>query len=106
MKHPLILIVAMALTGCEFARVVAPQTTSGFEANGIIGALDGASGAIIAKCERIDGIQIRMAIDETSELAQEVTGLNVTDAKDKIRARREALCQSAGKVAAVFVEDE
>lgn len=46
----------MALAGCEAARHVAPQTTTGFEQNGAVGALEGASGAAVDSCLLLDAI--------------------------------------------------
>lgn len=92
MKYPLILIAAFALAGCEFMRTVAPQTTAGFDENGIIGALDGASGAIVAGCETIDGVQVRVAIDAVGDLA------NAGSTIDKVRSFRERICETADKI--------
>ncbi|MEL7469522.1 MAG: hypothetical protein AAFN27_13775 [Pseudomonadota bacterium] len=91
------LMAASILAGCETVNTIAPQTVAGFEANGIIGAIDGASGAIIAKCRTLDGDEIRVSVD----LAGDVTGQGALI--DRVRAARKHACESAGNVQA-FVD--
>lgn len=80
------------LGGCEALRTIAPQTVAGFEANGLIGAVDGASGAILATCRTLDGQVIRVAVDG---LALE-TGAG--DLVERVRAARHRTCAIAGGV--------
>ncbi|MEM9061820.1 MAG: hypothetical protein AAGD13_15275 [Pseudomonadota bacterium] len=93
------LVTAGALAGCETVKTVAPQTAAGFEANGIIGAIDGASGAIIAKCQTLDGDTVRVSVD----IAGDVTGQG--ELVDRVRDARKKACEKAGKVQA-FVETD
>lgn len=86
------LAVAVLLAGCETMRTIAPQTTTGFERGGVFGALDGASGAILARCRLLDGEVLRGAIDQAA--ADTGTG----DALADIRARRRQLCAVLGAV--------
>lgn len=91
------LIVAMVasvtlLSGCEAMRVIAPQTAAGFQAGGILGALDGATGAVLARCRTLDGLIVRVAVDS---LAIE-TGAGDTAAR--LRAAREKACRVAANV--------
>ena len=86
---------ALALPGCEAVRTLAPQTVAGFEANGVLGALDGASGAVVARCQTLDGVVLRVAVDEAAAL----TGTG--DALAKVRAARMTACAAAGAVAMI-----
>ncbi|MEM7189363.1 MAG: hypothetical protein AAF439_07110 [Pseudomonadota bacterium] len=98
MKYFAILAAATVLGGCEAARVVAPQTTAGFETGGVLGALDGASGAILAKCKTLDGVSFRVAVDTVGETVGQ------GDLVDRVRAARKKACATAGRVAA-FVDE-
>lgn len=82
----------LALAGCETARTVAPHTTAGFEQGGIVGALGGASEAMLVTCQTLDGAPIRVAVDSVA-LA---TGNAGTVAG--IRAARQTACAAAGAV--------
>ena len=82
-------ILAVSVSGCEAIRAIAPQTVAGFEANGLIGAVDGATGAVIARCATLDGQVIRVAVDD---LAAEVDG---TDLVTRVRSARERACRIA-----------
>lgn len=81
----------LTLAGCETMRTVAPQTVAGFEANGVLGAIDGATGAILTRCRTLDGREIRIAFD----------GLADTAASDieQIRAERQKACAVVNAVA-------
>lgn len=99
MKYLLIPFLMFSVTACEQIRELAPRTTAGFEAGGILGALDGASGAVLARCKTLDGLTIRVALDGLVE--------SVGDADTLSRARelRQAACQNAARVhAAVGTE--
>lgn len=78
-----------ALAGCSAIQTIAPRTAAGFAANGVLGALDGASGAIIARCETIDGTAFRVAIDEVA------TETDQTEALDAVRESRRRICRIA-----------
>jgi len=78
-----------ALGGCETARSIAPNTVAGFEAGGILGALDGASGAILARCQTLDGPLVRVTIDGAALLA------GSTELVERLRAVREKACAAA-----------
>lgn len=82
----------LVLPGCETVRTLAPQTAAGFEANGVIGAVDGASGAIVARCLSPEGVRYRVALDV---LAEEV-GLALPLAE--VRKRQDKACRVAGAV--------
>ncbi|MEM6663652.1 MAG: hypothetical protein AAF666_15915 [Pseudomonadota bacterium] len=92
------IVAAIALSGCEAARTIAPQTTAGFETGGIIGAIDGASGAILAKCQTVDGEIFRVAVDSVADTVGQ------GELVDRVRAARKKACAKAGRVAA-FVEE-
>ncbi len=80
------------LPACDALRVVAPQTVAGFEAGGVLGALDGASGAILARCRTLDGQILRVAVDNVAVATgtDQITG--------DIRAARVRACNIAGAV--------
>ncbi len=93
MKHILaVCLVAVSVSGCEALRVVAPQTVAGFETGGVLGALDGASGAILARCKTLNGSLIRVAIDD---IALE-TGSDPL--VERVRVARAKACSLAGGV--------
>ena len=73
-------------------RVVAPQTVAGFETGGVLGALDGASGAILAQCQTLNGSLIRVAIDD---IAFETGAGSLVDS---VRAARAKACRLAGSI--------
>jgi hypothetical protein len=91
MKFIAIACAVLTLAGCETMRAVAPQTVAGFEANGVLGALDGATGAVLARCRTLDGEEIRVAIDGLAGL----TGLGL----DYAREQRRKACAVVGAVA-------
>ena len=82
----------LAIGGCEVARTIAPNTTAGFEENGVIGALEGASGALLVTCRTLDGEVVRVAVDGLAL----TTG--TTDAITAIRAARRKACAAAGTI--------
>lgn len=84
---------ALAITSCDTVKSIAPQTTAGFEENGIVGALDGASGAVVAGCRSLDAM--RLAVDGLAI----ATGAG--DVVDDMRAARMRACAVAGAVQAV-----
>ena len=98
MKRLLLCCILLSAPGCEAMRTIAPQTTAGFEANGILGALDGASGAIIARCRTLDGGRVRVAIDGLADLTDQ--GILLTDIRDV----RERACAAASLVQGVDSE--
>ena len=98
MKYISIALVAMSLSGCEAVRTIAPQTTAGFETGGLLGALDGASGAILARCRTLDGSLIRVAVDDVAT----VTGSS--DLVGDVREARKRACERAGRVQA-FIDE-
>ncbi len=91
MKVIRIAAAVLTLAGCETIGSFAPQTVAGFEAGGILGAVDGATGAILARCRLLDGQEIRVAVDGLAGR----TGLDV----EQIRAERVKACAVAGAVA-------
>lgn len=106
MKTIFAMIAAAAIvSGCEAARMIAPQTTAGFETGGVLGALDGASGAILAKCRTLDGVEVRVAVDSVAALAGEVSDRVNLDLVDRVRAAREKACLTASQVNAIFADD-
>ena len=70
-RHGIIGTALLGLTlstgGCAQLKQAFPQTVAGWEANGFVGAVDGATGAIIAICEKLDGERFRVAIDNAAE---------------------------------------
>lgn len=95
MKFVSMLAVIAALAGCDVLRKVGPQTVAGFEANGILGALDGASGAILARCRMLDGSIVRIAVDDLAILAGQ------GDLVTRVGAARARACAVAGGVQAI-----
>src|SRR5690625_4521259 len=81
-----------AIGGCEAARMIAPNTTAGFEEGGVLGALEGASGAVLATCQTFDGEVVRVAIDGLAD----ATG--TSHAVARIRAARQKACAAAGAI--------
>lgn len=82
----------LAITGCEVARTIAPHTTAGFEEGGVLGALEGASGALLATCQTLDGEVVRVAFDGLA-LATGTEGPLMG-----IRAARQKACAAAGAI--------
>lgn len=95
MKHLVLASALVLLPGCEALRAIAPQTTAGFEANGILGALDGASGAIVARCRTASGADLRVAVDGIVAL----TGHG--DLVARVRNARANACTTATRINAV-----
>src|SRR5690625_2025876 len=81
-----------AIGGCEVARMIAPNTTAGFEEGGLLGAIEGASGAVLATCRTFDGEVVRVAIDGLAD----ATGTG--DAVARLRAARQKACAAAGAI--------
>lgn len=92
MKVIAIAAAVLTLAGCETMRTAAPHTTAGFEAGGVLGAFDGASGAVLARCRTLDGQVVRVAIDDVA------LGTGREDAVDDIRLRRQRACALIGAV--------
>ena len=93
MKFLLPAAILLSVAGCDVARTIAPQTTAGFEVGGIIGALDGASGAILARCQTLDGVDVRVAVDAAA------LGIGQEDALERVRTSRKRACDVAGAIA-------
>lgn len=93
MKVIAIAAAVLTLAACATLRTLAPQTTAGYEANGILGALDGATGAILARCRTLDGREIRIAFDDLAY----ATGVDI----EQVRAERQRACAVVGAVALV-----
>ncbi len=98
MKPIAIAAAVLLLAGCESMRTVAPHTTAGFEAGGVLGALDGASGAVLARCRTLDGQVVRVAVDDLA------LGTGTGDAVDDIRVRRQQACALVGAVQVITDE--
>ena len=89
MKRLLLALPLLALAGCaEYF----PMTHAGFQANGIVGAVDGFTGGVVALCETADGEQFTVA---SNALADEFGASNTVDS---IREFRQGLCAKAGAV--------
>ncbi|MEM9100554.1 MAG: hypothetical protein AAGC79_18760 [Pseudomonadota bacterium] len=99
MKHIAIFAIAGLLCGCEALERVAPQTVAGFESGGILGALDGASGAVLARCRRLDGEEFRVAVDTIGAEA----GASMT--VQSLRVERQKICATAGAVAVLTASE-
>lgn len=97
MKLVLCVVGALSLTGCAAIKEIAPQTAAGFATGGVLGALDGASGAILARCQTLDGSMVRVAVDN---LAVETGQGRLID---RVRGARERACRIASNVS-VFVD--
>lgn len=98
MKFLLLSLLVMSVSACDPFRMIAPRTVAGFESGGVLGALDGASGAILAKCETLDGLTIRVALDEVADLAGQSDNLG------RIRDLRQTACLKASRVNAAVSE--
>ena len=92
MKYVLLSLMMISTAACEPLRLIAPRTTAGFEAGGLLGALDGASGAILARCKTLDGLTIRVALDGIADRAGQSGSL------DRARDLRQAACRNASRV--------
>lgn len=71
-----------------------PNTTQGFEQGGILGAVDGATDAILARCRMLDGAETTLVVDS----AAAAVGSEATSAVDRIRVVRRRACELAGAV--------
>lgn len=80
------------LPACDSLRALAPQTVAGFETGGVLGALDGASGAILSRCRTFNGLVVRVAVDHLA--VSTGTGALV----DRVRDARHRACRIAGAV--------
>ena len=87
--------VALAIGGCEAAETIAPRTTAGFEEGGVVGALGGASGALLATCRTLDGEVAQVAVDGLA------LATGTADALAAARAARRRACAAAGAVHAI-----
>ena len=107
MKILAALTVIAAISGCEAIRTVAPQTVAGFETNGVVGAIDGASGAVMARCQTLDGVQLRVALDTIAADGGSLIGKGdaAADLLDRVRAARAKLCDAAGRIRAAAGEN-
>jgi hypothetical protein len=99
MKVIAIAAAVLTLAGCETMRTVAPHTTAGFESGGVLGALDGASGAVLARCRTLDGQVVRVAVDDVA------LGTGTTDTVEDIRVRRQQACALIGAVQVIAEAD-
>ena len=88
---PIAAIAVLSLAGCETMQTLAPQTVAGFEAGGVLGAIDGATGAILARCRMLDGSEMRVAIDGLTS----TTGVDI----EQVRDERQKACAVVGAVA-------
>lgn len=95
MKYVLLSLMIVSTAACEPLRLIAPRTTAGFETGGVLGALDGASGAILARCKTLDGLTIRVALDGIAD------GVGLSDNLDRARELRQTACQNASRVKSV-----
>lgn len=99
---PLIALLLLAscavLSSCETFEKLAPHTAAGFQSNGIIGALDGASDAVLATCKTLDGQNFRVAVDG---LAGETGTASLAE---RVRRAREKACRIAGSVQAIAAD--
>lgn len=62
------ILAAAMLAGCgspQFAQMF-PQTAAGWDAGGVLGALDGATGAVLVRCRTLDGDVVRIAVDDVA----------------------------------------
>ncbi|MEM1382162.1 MAG: hypothetical protein AAF713_01390 [Pseudomonadota bacterium] len=84
--------VGLCLAGCGAIKATFPNTYAGYEAGGVLGALDGMTGSILARCQAVDGTEIRVAIDGVALAAGQ------EDPVERIRAARMRACQTAGAV--------
>jgi hypothetical protein len=92
MKLIAIAAAVLTLSGCEAMRTVAPHTTAGFQAGGVLGAVDGASGAVLARCRTLDGRIVRIAIDDLA------LGTGTGALVNGVRMRRQQACAVIGAV--------
>lgn len=92
MKYMLLTFIILSVSACDPFRMIAPRTTAGFESGGVLGALEGASGAILARCRTLDGVTIRVTLDGLADLAGQSGKL------DQARDLREEACRRASRV--------
>ncbi|MEM9058925.1 MAG: hypothetical protein AAGD13_00560 [Pseudomonadota bacterium] len=83
----LVSVAAIALSGCEALRKVAPTTVAAYENGGVVSAVDVLTDQIELKCAGIDGAAI--TIDVTAE------AFNAADTVEKARAVRSGFCARA-----------
>ena len=95
MKAFTIAAAVLALSGCDTMRTIFPHTTAGFEENGVVGAIDGASGVLLATCRTLDGQIVHVAADDVAAS----TGKD--DLLNNVRERRQQACAVIGAVQAV-----
>ena len=63
MKHVLAFAGAALLGGCASLATLAPETTAGFQEDGVLGAVEGASGVVRRGCGVIAAPELQIAID-------------------------------------------
>lgn len=67
-----------------------PKTAAGWEAGGVLGAIDGATGAVLVQCRTLDGDEIRLAVDDLA--GEDLAG---------VRDWRQRACAKVGAVAII-----
>ena len=100
MKYLILPLIILSVSACDPFRMIAPRTVAGFESGGVLGALDGATGAILAKCETLDGVTVRVAVDGIADLTEQ------TDNLEDIRDLRQEACNHASLVKGLVAAGE
>lgn len=92
MKPVLALAVMMALTGCDFSRNSGPQVIESLNTETLASGISTASQAVIARCETLDGIVVRLAVDSLSRIS------GTTRHIDRLRRERREVCAEAERL--------
>lgn len=82
----------LTLGGCGVMQTVAPHTTAGFREGGVLGAVQGVSGALLVTCRTLSGAPMRVAVGNLAD----ATG--AMDELAKARAIRQQACAAIGAV--------
>ncbi|MEM9059391.1 MAG: hypothetical protein AAGD13_02925 [Pseudomonadota bacterium] len=92
MKPLLVLAVAMAVTGCDFARNAGSQLAGSLNPDTLAAGVSATSEAVIARCETLDSIVVRLAIDSAARVS------GTTRHIDRLRRERREVCTEAERL--------
>lgn len=95
------LVAALTLAGCAtvppWVEKAFPRAAAGYEAGGVLGAIDGATGTILVICRKLDGETFTASVDYAAEV------FTVEDEVAYVRNIRKKICEGVGAIA-VLVE--
>lgn len=91
----LAMMATVLIGGCSTLRVVAPETVAGYEADGLHGAILGATGVARRVCQRADSERLRETVTSVGAT------LGADDAVETLRSTQQTVCHYANGLGAV-----